>query len=219
MREIAMTRTRTLTLTLTLFALALVAGSRTASADAIMGPPDDCAPGAIGRSSHAGQWCTPTTCNEDADCAALSDRQAIYGGPVNVYTCGAIDLCVRTETYQPGGRGAFLRGPDEPLPTREIATSCTPGCEAPGTCTHVKRCVRLGAIAPQPRPPVAPPVANPPPALPTPAPPAAPPAAASGGLCAISAGQATGPALVLLGALALLALRRARRVTRRLPPR
>jgi hypothetical protein len=215
MREIAMTRTRTLTLTLTLFAL--LAGSRTASADAIMGPPEDCAPGAIGRSSHAGQWCTPTTCNEDADCAALGEREAIYGGSVNVYTCGAIDLCVRTETYQPGGRRGYVE--NEALPTREIASSCTPSCEAPGTCTHVKRCVRLGAIAPQPRPPVAPPVANPPPAPPTPTPPAAAPAAASGGLCAISAGRAAGPALVLLGTLALLGLRRARRASRRLPPR
>jgi len=74
-----MTRTQQASLALAslvaaLLVAALFGAHGTAHADAIMGPPDDCAPGAVGRSSHAGQWCAPTTCTADAECAALGER-------------------------------------------------------------------------------------------------------------------------------------------------
>lgn len=211
-------RTQQTTLAFTAFVVALLGARGAAHADAIMPPRGDCAPGAVGRSSHAGQWCTPTTCNADADCRSLAERESMFGGGDHTYTCRAIDLCVRTETYQLGGRRR-VDDPSENTGTREIASSCTPSCDAPASCTHEKRCVRSD-VAPTPTPTPAPPPA---PAASTITQGTATPAAAndeqSGDGCAISPAGASGPALVVLGALALLAVHRTRRSARRLPPR
>lgn len=219
-----MTHTGKFALALGITALALLASSDTAVADAIMPPPDDCVAGAIGRSSHGGMWCTPTTCNDDSECAAMGVRQALFGEGDHNYLCREVDLCVRSETYPLGG-GRRADDESSNTGTREIASSCTPSCEAPGTCTHVKRCVRRELVEP-PAPPVAPPtVAHPPSTRPTAPPPAAATGpsssttASSGGMCAISARGAAGPLLVLLGAFALVALRSSRRAARRPPPR
>lgn len=207
-----MTRTPTISLALATCAIAFFALLDVARADAVGRPPDDCVPGAIGRSSHAGRWCRPTTCNADADCASVGVRRALFEGGDHTYICREVDLCVTPEFYH--------RGDGEPLP-RQFATSCTPNCFSPGTCTHEKRCV-LASLFPPPTPPT-PPAATPPVAVPTTSTPPAstttPPPAASGGMCAISAGGAVGPALVVLGALALIAARRTRRSARRRPPR
>lgn len=205
--------TRTHALALTTFATALVGSSSVASADIVSPPPDDCAPGARGHLDHAGGWCGPTTCTADADCLDLARFAASWGGVAHGYTCTAVDLCVRTESYRPSGRGASRRDPAAPPPTRQVATSCTPSCEAPGTCTHDRRCVRGGVVAQLPPPPARVPAA-PAPAAPAPAtrPPAAPPPP-RGGLCAVSARGAAGPALVAVFAVALFALRRKRRST------
>jgi|GEM_PF-5694684 len=209
-----------------LFGTVLLGEHGRAHADAIMGPPEDCVPGAVGRSSHAGQWCTTTTCNADADCAGMADREAMSGrGERHTYACRAIDLCVRSETYQLGGRRSYT-DPARNTGTREIASSCTPSCAAPGSCTHEKRCVRSDVVAPPP-PPSTPP--RTPPSTQPATPPntltqrTATPAAASSETssdgCAISSGGATGSALVVLGALALVGVRRTRRNARRVPPR
>ncbi len=212
-----------------LFGTVLLGEHGRAHADAIMGPPEDCVPGAIGRSSHAGQWCTTTTCNADADCAGIADREAMSGrGERHNYTCRAIDLCVRSETYQLGGRRSYT-DPARNTGTREIASSCTPSCAAPGSCTHEKRCVRTDVVAPPAPPAPVPPPATPPSTPPPATPPntvsqgsATPPAASreeSSDGCAISPGGSVGSALVVLGALALLGERRTRRNARRVPPR
>jgi len=204
-----------------LFGTVLLGEHGRAHADAIMGPPEDCVPGAVGRSSHAGQWCTTTTCNADTDCAGMADREAMSGrGERHTYACRAIDLCVRSETYQLGGR----RRSDDPASntgTREIASSCTPSCAAPGSCTHEKRCVRSDVVAPPPStPPPTPPPATPPNTLTHgTATPAAASSETSGDGCAISPGGSVGSALVVLGALALLGVRRTRRNARRVLPR
>lgn len=212
-----MTRTQRTSLALTTFVVALLGVHGTVHADAIMGPPDDCVPGAVGRSSHAGQWCTTTTCNADTDCAGMAEREAMWGGGErHTYACRVIDLCVRTETYNLGGR---RRSDDHSSSTgtREIATSCTPSCDAPASCTHEKRCVR-NVVAPPPAP--TPPPATPPSTITQgSATPAAASSETSSDGCAISPGGASGPALVVLGAFALLGLRRVRRNARRVPPR
>jgi len=200
---------------LSMFVAALCTAS-IASADAVMPPRDDCAPGAIGGSSHAGQWCALTTCDADADCAGYAQRAAMFGDPERRYVCRAVDLCVRTETYQLGGR----RRVDDPngTGTREVASACTPSCAAPGSCTHEKRCVRAAVAAP-PRAP------TPPPSTPTStltqgtATPAAASSETSSDGCAISPGGSVGSALVVLGALALFGVRRTRRNARRVLPR
>lgn len=216
--------TRTHTVALMMFALALAATSGTASADAVGPPPDDCPPGAQGVTSHSGQWCVAMTCNTDADCTGGDSLRAMMGRGGGPTVCREVDLCLTTSTYHAGGRGAYLNGPDAPPLTRVIASACTPSCDAPGVCSRAKRCAPAAAVAPPvPAAPPAPPVpavapgATPP--TPAAAPPAASPTASSGGQCSISARGAVGPALVLLGALALVVLRSPRRGKRRLPPR
>lgn len=216
--------TRTHTVALVMFTLALAATSGTASADAVGPPPDDCPPGAQGVTGHAGQWCVAATCNTDADCTGGDSLRALMGRGGGATVCREVDLCLTTSTYHAGGRGAYVNGPDAPPLTRVIASACTPSCDAPGVCSRAKRCAPAGAVAPPvpaapPAPPVPPVAPGAAPPVPAAAPPAASPAASNSGQCSISARGAVGPALVLLGALALVVLRSPRRGKRRLPPR
>jgi hypothetical protein len=99
-----------------------------AQADAIMGPPADCAPGSQAMSSHWGQWCEDTTCASDADCPALFDLGT--RAPIT-RVCQRTSVCVPHGTTAATGprtldspRGAY-RGPGRPV---------SGTCERDGTC-------------------------------------------------------------------------------------
>ena len=181
-----------------------------ARADAVNAPPEDCAPGAVGRTSHSGQWCAPTTCTTDADCTPANIG---YQRGEHRYACRDAALCVQDETYVPGGRN-----PDRTPRTRPVARgACVGGgCAAPARCERAMRCVDVASATPGTAP------AWPPTPVPGPSTPGVtPPAGTSARPCCAATPWATeragGAAGMALGAvLAFVAVARRRR--RRPPP-
>ncbi|MBN8615890.1 MAG: hypothetical protein J0L92_35185 [Deltaproteobacteria bacterium] len=132
-----------------------------ARADAIMGPPDDCAPGSIAMSSHWGAWCEDTTCTTDADCAGVGNP---YGLPAPPRVCRTTSVCVPTGTTRATGartldspRGSY------PGPGRPVTGACSTSTAcSEGVCDEALRCV-LGDAQPDPPSPPPPPPPPPPP--------------------------------------------------------
>lgn len=160
--------------------IALVLHAPAALADAVPPPPTSCPPGASGQTSHNGEWCAPTTCNADADCAH-------YEGGKRV--CVAQALCV--ERREEKSASGWSHG--QPF-TRELAhASCDPkgaAC-ALGSCVEAKRCVSADA-KPEPKP------------EPTPEPKAETATSAPPAKKACSGGMTPGLFGLVLGALALM---------------
>ena len=103
-------------------AAVLLLSNPRARADDIAPPPSDCPPGAVGASSHLGEWCRPATCTTNADCAAGQ-------------TCRPGALCVEHETGTLGAHQQnapytrdVVRGPD-----------CN-ACAAPAHCLSGNLC-------------------------------------------------------------------------------
>lgn len=125
-------------------ALTITLSSSIASADAIMGPPTDCPPGAAGVSSHSGAWCEVTSCTSDADCTASRwDKKELV--------CASASLCVREEKYV---RSSRVYRPDAApnFVTRRVAQkTCSAGgaCdESEAKCETAMRCVPKSAATP-----------------------------------------------------------------------
>jgi hypothetical protein len=110
-----------------------------ASADAIMGPPEDCPRGSRGESSHTDTICAPSTCVVDGDCGGGTGTDALV--------CAAnVGLCIESRTRMPGG----LRPPGvEATPvTYDVAsTSCSTDadCAAGTHCVVASRCAQRTA--------------------------------------------------------------------------
>src|SRR5690242_820523 len=98
-------------------ACALVACASVVRADAIAGPPA-CPPGAVARSSHAGQWCEPAPCASDADCSEA-------GG-----SCQEWRVCTRVFSITPGG---LRPRPAPPEDTTLVVGTCAPSAACNGT--------------------------------------------------------------------------------------
>lgn len=205
---------------LALATFALVLAPSFARADAIMGPPEDCAPGSQAMSSHWGQWCEDTTCASDADCPSLFDLGT--RAPIT-RVCQRTSVCVPHGTTSATGprtldspRGAY-RGPG-----RRVTGACSPdGTCSEGVCDTAPRCViqATQALAPPTTPPATtsvPTTITEPPSAPAPttneaSSPAASSPTPSGSSCSIrheptSAGRSL--ALVLAVTLGALARRR-----------
>jgi hypothetical protein len=198
---------------LALAGLALVLARSLARADAIMGPPEDCAPGSQAMSSHWGQWCEDTTCTSDDDCPALVDLGA---RTTMTRLCRRASVCVPHGTTAATGprtlespRGAY-RGPG-----RAVTGACAAdGTCREGVCDTAPRCVIQATpvlAAPATTPPAT--TTSPPPT--TPQPPSAPPPApsettmteepSSSGSCSVARGSDDGPySASVLGSLATL---------------
>lgn len=117
----------------------VVLWAATASADAVMGPRDDCPVGSIGRfGGHAGPFCAPHTCENDAGCAGF-DGAAYLGGD-GPYACRSAGVCVHDQTYTTGGR---VMGQQTQQRTRQVVRgTCETDADcAVGTCEVADRCV------------------------------------------------------------------------------
>lgn len=148
-----------------LLTVSIVLAPRLVRADAIDGPPA-CPPGAIGRSSHSGQWCEAAPCTTDADCGE-------DGGH-----CRPWRVCTRRASIPVGGLGQFRDPPPPPNEIDLVVGSCEPAracrgdeeppppapgtfVEASPTCREATFCVPdalpalplIGAPAPSPVPP------------------------------------------------------------------
>jgi len=99
--------------------LSLLPGS--ARADAIMGPPERCPPGAVPASSHAGSYCDPSICTSNGDCESG-------------HVCTKQPLCVEPMTGYHGGG---------PLTVDNALTTCAGDgtCPPSTTCITEMRCV------------------------------------------------------------------------------
>jgi dissimilatory sulfite reductase (desulfoviridin) alpha/beta subunit len=105
----------------------LLASSRV-RADAVPPPPDNCPNGAVGITGHSGTWCEASTCSLGNTCDTRYGDDALR--------CGTQGLCVRSESYSPGGRRAFE---DRAVRlTRQVADAT---CRAGETCADGSRCV------------------------------------------------------------------------------
>lgn len=103
----------------TLLVLLFTVSPLAARADAIDGPPA-CPPGAVGRSSHSGQWCEPAVCASDADCASTGGH------------CRAYRVCTRHASIPPGGLGQFRDPPPSPDEVDVVVGSCEPAAACRG---------------------------------------------------------------------------------------
>lgn len=185
-----------------------------AQADAIMGPPVDCAPGSQAMSSHWGSWCEDTTCASDADCPPFFELRTQQ--PIQ-RLCRSVSVCVPEGTTAATGprtldspRGAY-RGPGRPV---------SGTCERDGTCREgicdtAPRCV-IQAAADSPPAPLTPTTSPAPPTSPRSEPATTPPPTtttsesptSSGSSCAVTRWTDTHAGwLCLLAALAVLAAR------------
>lgn len=195
---------------LTLAAVAFVLAPSLTRADAIMSPPEDCAPGSEAMSSHWGQWCEDTTCASDSDCPAFFDLRA--GTPLP-RVCRSTSVCVPHGTSAATGPRTLesFRGPYRG-PGRRVTGTCAPdGTCREGICDTAARCV-LQEGPPLPPPTATPPTTTSPPTVTTPAPSSTPPTAAtstdsapaaSGSSCTV-ARSGRGSCTGVLGGLALL---------------
>lgn len=104
-------------------------------ADAINGPPDDCAKGSVGVSSHQGEWCQPQPCETDVDCKQIwTQRERVDG------KCESTSLCIGTRKVYPHHRSGSDAGPrDQPIATKACGRLET--CGGGAVCETAKRCV------------------------------------------------------------------------------
>jgi hypothetical protein len=110
-----------------LLAALLLGAPSTALADAISGPPEDCPRGSEGTSSHAGEWCRPTTCTDDAACREDHRCQEALG------------LCVGQEERWYGRWG----GPEDQntYMTDVVYGACSSDADCgQGSCVVARRC-------------------------------------------------------------------------------
>ena len=181
--------------------LATLFAASSVHADAVMSPPADCPPGAVGATSHNGPWCRPTTCTSDADCVGVDRR---FDGQAPARVCREQPLCIETRS-EPSHSGWSHGKPFERIFAHGVCPAGTT-CTAPASCETAKRCV-VPATPPEPATPTPEPTPEP---APTPAPPSteAPPAA-SASRCDVVRLAQPADALWLL-ALPVLARRRRR---------
>ena len=99
-----------------------------AAADAIGPDPEDCPNGSIGTSSHAGEWCEPTTCfTGDGECNEGSCVQDL-------------GLCVTREEVGCGGMRADSAEPCT-FTKEEAHGTCSEQADCSvGTCEIASRC-------------------------------------------------------------------------------
>jgi len=105
--------------------LALLLAPGPALADAIGPPPEHCPNGSIPESSHAGEYCWPSTCTSSADCEQGQE-------------CVERALCIEpVQGYSRGG----------PFTVDHAVTSCGAdgNCPAGSTCISDLRCMPKGA--------------------------------------------------------------------------
>ncbi len=104
-----------------------------ALADAIGPPPEKCPPGAIGESSHEGEWCQPSTCTIDCP----EGRKCRPG----------VGLCVTSTEVPCGGLYPVEM---EPCTTTIIEAHgpCAADSDcAKGTCEVARRCIRTSTLS------------------------------------------------------------------------
>lgn len=116
---------------------ALAATSNAARADAVMPPPDDCARGSTGTTSHTDTYCMPSACTTSIDCNAPSD----LGTERELACTPSVGLCIETRSAIPGGR--FPAGIVPGRVSYDVAHgACTTDadCAAPAHCVATSRC-------------------------------------------------------------------------------
>ena len=107
-------------------ALALTVALGLFSASAVAAPPEDCPPGSVGKDENGFQWCEPTVCLTDVDCADPSK------------VCRSMPLCVQVGNVADGSTGKRL----------VVHNRCAgEKKECPGltTCLEGKRCIDKSA--------------------------------------------------------------------------
>ena len=108
---------------------AFLLGLQIASADVVNMPPEDCPPGAIGTSSHAGEWCKPNYCQSDTDC---SDGNS----------CLEVPICVSRTEEPCGGIGADSGCTFTKTKVHDVcleSEACTTGeCETAMVCAKLE---------------------------------------------------------------------------------
>ncbi|AKT43057.1 uncharacterized protein CMC5_072840 [Chondromyces crocatus] len=121
------------------FSVVLASLATSAHADVVQAPPLDCPAGAVGRTSHRGPSCQPTTCETDTDCQQVKSSWLGATGPALV--CREQGLCVERRT--PSSQSPYHRHPPREQELLVAVSTCgsASSCPASATCEVAKRCV------------------------------------------------------------------------------
>jgi hypothetical protein len=104
-----------------------------ARADAVISPPKNCPPGAIGDTSHNGPWCRPTSCVDDDDC-----KKELRWNDKRPRVCVDQALCVEQRSEK--SRSGWSHGTPFRRAIAHGECAADASCKI-GTCERAKRCV------------------------------------------------------------------------------